>query len=341
MLSPSPSPSPDIDDVSRCIEDKDFLSLKSIGINKGFGGHSPSDPMRLQAYALLLGCGELDDDVLILNRDNSNCSSSRSSLDSVEEAEAEAEEDNIFTKLITRDAKRNGYSRWNVYVDRNKEHDLQRIHELINDVFTSYKDFNYIQGIDSVFAVFYVICNGNLKLAKKLLVALNFIFKSDLSLRSNSFGHLNQMWTYLRKYDYSFYKWLSNLVGETNDVSFALEWYIAWFAHTSIRDFETILRIYDFMIASQNQCVGLYMVVAVLLNNKKRMMEKVKSLSDLIAFCRIHISFDDRTVTKLIAKCYYIMQSEIREEERRNEWKNNKMEALKKWRSLKTIMFAE
>jgi len=313
----SSTASPDIHD---CIKSKDFLGLKEIGINDGFADNNTT---RLRCYSILLGCGGLD----VYDENEEGCNKKFKQID-----------ENEYTHIIGRDILRNGYSRWDKtanYSDYQKSYDLQQIEKLLNVVFTEYPEFNYIQSFDSVFALFYLIANGNLFIAKKLIVSYLHIFKSDLAMKQDNFGHLNAIWSYLKKYDAAYYKWLMHIVGDCQDVSFALEWYIAWFSHCSISDFSTILRIYDFMISTQNQSIGLYMVLAVLLLNKKQIMQNVENLSDFIVFTKSGLSFDKDSVSQLITKCHQIMQSEMKEEQRRNSWKQNKMEAIKAWRQIR------
>lgn len=316
----------DITDINELIKNKDFDSLKDIGISTGF---TDNNTTRLKSWSILLGCGGID--VYDSKREGSVLKSISNKDKSIT--------DNTFTDIIGRDIKRNGYSRWNktsTYSDYQKKYDLEQIEKLLNVVFTEYEDFNYIQSFDSVFALFYLIANGNLFIAKKLIVSYLHIFKSDLSLKSDNFGQLPAIWSILKKYDYTFYKWLLKILDNNeDDVSFALEWYISWFSHSSIKDFALILRIYDFMISTQNQQIGLYMVVAMMLINKEKMMNECESLTDFILFTKDEIKFDEDFVSELIKKCHVIMTNERKEERRKEIWKRDKMEMVKAWKEIK------
>jgi len=125
-----------------------------------------------------------------------------------------------------------------------------------------------------------------------------------------------------------------SVVGGQEQVAFALEWYISWFAHSTIADLNVILRLYDFAISTQCQRIGLYMVVAVLLEHKKAMMESVDSLTDFVVFCGgggevdegQRVQFTDDSVEAMIGRAQRIMDRERKEEQRRNQWKANKLE---------------
>ena len=189
--------------------------------------------------------------------------------------------------------------------------------------------------MDSVFSVFYVIANGNLAISKQLIVSYLHIFKSDLSLNSDNFGALMSIWCILKKYDDSYYHWLRDIIGSDDSIAFALEWYISWFAHSSISDFDLILRIYDFMIASVHQQVGLYMVVAVLLCNQKEIRQNVDCLVEFIHFSKHGIVFDKESVECLIKKCNEIMVSERKKEMQRNSRKKGQNELRRSFDSVK------
>ena len=315
----------DKSDINSCIQNKDFLSLKDIGINQGF---TDNNTTRLKCYSILLGCGGID---------VYDCNDEGSSLSSISN---DSISDNTFTKIIGRDIQRNGYQRWDKtenYSEYQKNYDLQQIEKLLNIIFTEYPEFNYIQSFDSVFALFYLMANGNLYIAKKMIVSYLHIFKSDLSLKSDNFGQLPAIWSLLKKYDNELYKWMKNILSGTEDVSFALEWYISWFSHSSIRDFGLILRIYDFMISTQNQSIGLYMVIAVLLENKKNLMSNCENLTDFIFYTKENIVFNKESVDILIKKCFEIMRNERKEERRKEIWKRDKMEMIKAWKEIKKV----
>ena len=95
-------------------------------------------------------------------------------------------------------------------------------------------------------------------------------------------------------------------------------------------DFSLILRMFDFMISTQNQHVGLYMVAAVLLVHKKKLRQKVQNLTDFTLFTRNEIELEDEnSIQTLMDKCYQIMQSESKERRRKELWKSQKMEIAK------------
>merc|ERR1712154_60841 len=143
-------------------------------------------------------------------------------------------------------------------------------------------------GMDSIFALIYLISNGNLYIAKRIIVSYLYMFKYDLVLSSNGFGHLSSFWCLLKKYDSKYCKWLKSKTfgGGKGGLSVVMEWYTSWFSHSSIKDFNLILRIFDFSISSQNEQIGIYLVVAALLINKKILMENVKDEGDLVDFVK-------------------------------------------------------
>jgi len=159
----------------------------------------------------------------------------------------------------------------------------------------------------------------------------------------------------LKKYDSRFCKWLLSIVGGREQVAFALEWYISWFAHSSITDLEVVLRLFDFAIATQCMQISQHMVVAVLLHHKKAIMESVQTLTDFIVFCgggggsggrgerdgsdddeeeeeeeavrRVQFTMD--SVECIIERAQKIMESERKDEQRRNQWKSFKKDGHK------------
>ena len=190
-----------IDGINACIKSKDFTKLKAIGIHEGF---SSNNTQRVRCYSILLGCGGLD--AYDQNGEGRTDKFTKTKVG-----------DNTFTKLIHRDVERNGYSRWDKtanYSPYQRKYDLAQIEKLLNVVFTEYPELNYIQSFDSVFALFYLIANGNLFIAKRMIVAYLHIFRSDLALKSGTFGHLSSIWAILRKHDHSFAKWLQNVIGD-------------------------------------------------------------------------------------------------------------------------------
>eukprot|EP01083_Nonionella_stella_P067116 177286_1 len=312
------------ENLDESIKTSDYLQVKSIGMKHGFGTNNTN---RLRCYSILLGCPALD--VYDEGRNTNTLAINKHAVDDY---------NNHYSRLIGRDVKRNGYSRWNkteTYSPCQKNYDLDQIHLLLNMVFSEYPEFNYIQSMDSIFALFYLISNGNLSIAKKLIVPYLNIFKSDLSLSPEHFGELSSIWDLLKRYDANYHRWLQQTLGMDNDVSFALEWYISWFCHTSITDFYVILRIYDFMISTQNAQIGIFMVVAVLLCNKKKIMQNVCNLTDFMIYTKNEISFDEDSVACLISKCEGIMQNEMKRERRQNAWKHNKNELHRTWKIIK------
>eukprot|EP01084_Bolivina_argentea_P263272 445539_1 len=174
-------------DISECIQSNDFLTLKNIGMLQGFGNNNNQ---RILCYAILLGCGRID-------VYDSNVSDKHICIDLDEHK-------NEYSKLIARDIERNGYCRWNKtskYSDYQKRYDLSQIKTLLNVVFSQHYGLHYIQSMDSVFAVFYLISNGNLIIAKKIIVSYLNVFKSDLSLICINFGQLPLIWKMINKYD--------------------------------------------------------------------------------------------------------------------------------------------
>jgi len=240
-----------------------------------------------------------------------------------------------YSAVIHRDLGRNAYPHWNKtadYSDFQKNYDLSQIAKLVNIVFTESTDLHYVQSFDSVIALFYLISNGNLYVAKKIIVPYLYIFRSDLATNCDGFSFLtNNLWPLLKKYDAVFCKWLKSMTfGGEQDISFVVEWYISWFAHSSINDFALILRVYDYMISTQEQHIGLYMLIAVLLTNKQKLKQNVKEPSDLIHFTRNKMEFNSCSVQKLIKKCHGIMVTEMRREKRSHSWPNQKWKTLKK-----------
>merc|ERR1712154_642751 len=92
-------------------------------------------------------------------------------------------------------------------------------------------------------------------------------------------------------------------------ISFALEWYMGWFAH-STTSFKVILKLYDYMISTKCQEIGLFMVVAVLLLNKKYIKKNIKTFSEFIKFAKNEIKIDEHSIDILIAKCNEITLKE-------------------------------
>ena len=115
----------------------------------------------------------------------------------------------------------------------------------------------------------------------------------------------------LKKQDAKFCKWLIRTVGSEEHVGFALKWYISWFTHSSITDFALILRMFDVMLSSQSPHVGVYMIVAVLLEHKSELMATVTGPGELVLF--IHsLRFDAASVAAVTGKCAEIVKSEAR-----------------------------
>eukprot|EP01084_Bolivina_argentea_P037876 70043_1 len=310
-------------DVFECFKSKDFSTLKSIGMNQGFGSNNT---IRLRCYSILLGCN-----VDVYDEDgkgkNDKFDYFNNSINTKK---------TNYSELINRDSGRHGYLRWNItqkYSEFQRNYDLLRIKQLLNVVFGEHQEFNYMQSFDSVFALIYLISNGNLYIAKKIVVSYLHIFRSDLSLSCNGFGHLtskNGLWRLLKKYDNHFCKWLKSMtLGGEEDVSFVMEWYTSWFAHSSIQNFNLILRIYDFMIATQNQQIGLFMVITVLLCKKNELIQYVKDSGDLIYFVKNKLQFDAIFVDKMFIKCTEIIENENKCIEFRNSWQ------FKTWKEIK------
>lgn len=104
--------------------------------------------------------------------------------------------------------------------------------------------------MDSVFAAFYLLSNGNLFIAQKLIVQHLLIFRSDITLHDDCVGDLKLLWSVMKRYDSKFTKWLVSMVGSGSEeeVFPALKWYISWFTHSSITDFALVLRMFDGML---------------------------------------------------------------------------------------------
>merc|ERR1719474_675494 len=221
--------------------------------------------------------------------------------------------ENRFSAQIGKDIQRNGYSSWtktSTYSVIQKEHDLTQIEKLLNLVFSKYPEFHYSQSMDSVFAAFYLLSNGNLFIAQKLIVQHLLMFRADITLHDDCVGDLKLLWPVLRRHDSKFAKWLLSVVGGSEEeVLPALKWYISWFTHSSITDFSLVLRMFEAMLSSQTPLVGLYMIIAVLLTNKEEIKEKVKGSGELVLFINT-FHFDADLVDKAIAKCAEIVDGE-------------------------------
>ena len=311
-------------DIDECIDKKDFESIKEIGMEQGFGTMRDNRlRVKCYSILLGCGnLDQYYDQNETSGSDSCEEDEGHSDIeleeddDYVDDVQLEGIEDheiphhlledlstelpstkptlhtnlssNSFSKIIHRDLERNGYSRWTQTCNTPtsaKQVDLSKIEQLTNDIFSEHEDsLHYIQGMDSVIALFYVIADGNQSVAKKMIVSYLYIFRNDLALKSGSFGDIQNLYKILRKYDSRFCRWMLSVVGGEEQVAFALEWYISWFAHSTISDLEVVLRLYDFAIATQCQQIGLYMVVAVLLEHKKAMMESVETLTDFSHF---------------------------------------------------------
>merc|ERR1712013_670893 len=93
--------------------------------------------------------------------------------------------------------------------------------------------------------------------------------------------------------------------------------------HSSMTDFSHILRIYDFMVSSMDQHVGLYMVCAVLLSHKEEILA-LSDFSEFITFTKEHIRFDDEVVlNRCMKKCHKIIVSQNRERARKEMWRSS------------------
>eukprot|EP01083_Nonionella_stella_P000269 802_1 len=273
--------------------------LRSIGIKKGFGSDNRK---RLHCYSVLLGCGDIE-----LYR-----KSDKYKHDSLKYL-------NSYSDQIAKDLKRNVYTRWSQTSQHSTariQHDLVQIEKLINIVFTEYPHLQYIQSFDSIFSLFYVLSEGNLFVAKKIIVSYFHIFKADLIPKTDHFGYFQSktILALIHKYDSRFYEWFQTkimadieLEGELCGVVFALKWYLSWFCHSAITDLDDVLRIYDFMISSQNKAIAIYMIVAVLLINKDRIMSQVKDYTELLLFMEHNMVYN---VKEMIVKCCDILEYE-------------------------------
>ena len=290
-----------------CIDSHNLARVKNIGITEGFPNNNT---MRVKCYALLLGCGELD----AYDQDGKGTNMLSATTTSTQHSE--------YKDQIRRDIGRNGYMRWtktSSYSEVQKQFDLQQIERLIHLVFDEHHEMNYIQSFDSIVALFYLIANGNLYIAQRLFVSYIYMFKYDLVLSANGFGYLSLFWPLLKKYDSKYYQWLKTKTfgGGLGGISVVSEWYTSWYCHCSISSYDLILRIFDFMISTQCEMIGVYMVVSALLLNKRLLMDNVKDEGDLVEFVKHKIVFDAVSVEKLIKKCWKITQNEMKKERKR------------------------
>eukprot|EP01084_Bolivina_argentea_P268031 455150_1 len=281
-------------------------TLKEIGIKTGF---SNDNSTRLHCYSILLGCdihanGKLKSDFI---RGNDKVSK------------------NDWSDTISKDMMRNGYNEWNKtqrYSLLTKKRDLFQITKLSNIFFSKYRECEYSQGLNSIFALFYLISNKNLFIANKLIESYFHIFKLDL-LKTKNNKHKcglfksKTIYSLLSQQDPIFSKWLkthTSMFGDSNlssDLaSFALEWYISWFCHRSLTDFNQILKLFDFMISSQDKKVGVYMIVAVLLLNKEKLMKQAENNQDfnIVYYIKYEKKMEFK-VDEMIHKCGEIMNS--------------------------------
>lgn len=287
-------------DIQRCLSEQDFSGLQAIGMKSGFTSNNAT---RLRCYAMLLGCGT-DFDIYDTAGEGRLATAPGSPRPSKHK----------YTLQIAKDIQRNGYSSWTktaAYSECQRAHDLSQIQKLLNTVFAKYPEFHYSQSLDSVFAAFYLLSNGNLFIAQKLVVQYLLLFRSELILHEFQVDNLKLIWSVLRKEDAKFCKWLISTVGSEEHVGFALKWYISWFTHSSITDFDLILRMFDVMLSSQSSRVDVYMIVAVLLTHKRGLMAKVSGPGELVLF--IHsLHFDAESVAAVTKRCGDIVKKEAK-----------------------------
>jgi len=293
-----------ISDIQQCLNTRDFSTLQSIGIKSGFGSNNT---LRLKCYAFLLGVDSID------VYDQNGEGRSDKFFGGHDDQESNTKLQNQYSDQIGKDINRNGLS--SSWYPPNlspiqKQHDLNQIQKLLNFVYSKYTEFHYTQSIDSVFSSFYLLSNGNLFIAQKLLVQYLLIFRSDITLHDDCVGDLKLLWDTLRRYDSKFTKWLTSLWEEEDTPCFpALKWYISWFTHSSITEFHLILRMFDAMLSSQSPLVGLYMIIAVLLTQKEKIKECVSEPGELVLFINT-FQFDEDSVHKAIRKCTQIVEGE-------------------------------
>uniref|UniRef100_A0A6A7G6R8 TBC1 domain family member 20-like n=1 Tax=Hirondellea gigas TaxID=1518452 RepID=A0A6A7G6R8_9CRUS len=135
---------------------------------------------------------------------------------------------------------------------------------IIHAIFSENPDLHYVQGFHDVCSVFFIVCGEHL--GHRLSESLSKQHVRD-SLRPNLdvvVEVLSLIFPLLKLADQAVHKFLdASKVGSF----FALSWVLTWFAH-NMKNFDDVVRLYDFFLAS-HPLMPVYFSVTVILDLKE------------------------------------------------------------------------
>eukprot|EP01084_Bolivina_argentea_P162109 282140_1 len=269
--------------------------FKKIGITKGFGSNNK---LRIEAYCTLIGYGGGSNNIESI-RNNDRYKDNTIAYKCK------------WTSQIRKDVSRNQYIQSRKKLNINITNEIEK---LLNIIYSEHRDLEYIQSFDSVSCLFYHISDGNISIAKKVCVSFFKVFKADLmnnSVSEYGFFESKTIWKLLKTHDSEFCTFLQSIVlanpNEISSVIFGIHWYLSWFVHGSMTNLNDILRVFDFMIATQNEKIGIYMIISVLLLNRNEMMKQINDECDLAYFIRHKVVYNPN---QMILKCRQLLSYE-------------------------------
>ena len=312
--------------VERNLSSKDLNKIRKVGIKRGFSSRHNE---RLECYSVLLGCGIPTPKDFVTDQ--------VTDPESKESTTAPIKYKSKYSKQIEKDINRIAYLWWDITADLPKDTvaiKLSGIQQLLDRTFATNPDLNYVQSLDSVFAVFYIISEENLKIAERLIVKYLHIMRSDWILSPEGIGDLPSLWKVLRRHDKRLCQRILSFVRSEEDLAWALRWYISWFIHSNITEFAVILRVFDFMLSTQDPSVGLYMITAVLISCKSHIEHNVRNNEEFLTFVQ-SLKMDRDDVESVIVQCRRIMEQEKKWKVQDASWKEAKRRVRKRVKRLK------
>mmetsp|Transcript_18676 Transcript_18676/g.33784 ORF Transcript_18676/g.33784 Transcript_18676/m.33784 type:complete len:296 (+) Transcript_18676:144-1031(+) len=163
-----------------------------------------------------------------------------------------------------------------------KQNQLSRI---LNSVFASDSSLHYYQGFNDISSIFLLVAGESL--GQQLAVQSALLYLRDCMRPSFDYGtkaELTLVYTLLRRCDPELAAHVEELCLDVSPKQFPLfcvSWLLTWFSH-DLFNFDTICRIFDFILASHS-LTPVYLTVEILLFQKAEIM-RVQDLGVLHKF---------------------------------------------------------
>ena len=149
------------------------------------------------------------------------------------------------------------------------------LRDIIQTIFSEHhNDLHYIQGYHSIALIFVLVCqayktNDAKILAYNLLKSLSYLhIRNNLrNTLEKVIESLNLVFPILKLYDLQLYNLLKTAQVQS---FFSLSWILTWFSH-NLNNYHTILRIFDFLLAS-DPIMPVYLVVMLIVSQKEQLL---------------------------------------------------------------------